>query len=245
MDCAQFDLILHDLDRPGTRGAAMCELAFAHAESCNRCAELLNQSECLDFNLLRLKGEISSKQVPAHVESALLQEFRRVNRESARRTLLHRAALIGAAAAVLAALGFSLRPHQPAPAPGTPSASNLPAVAPTPIPSSSARGNSLTAASSPAHASIVPANRSAANSEADSADYAASFMPLPYADDSLADEDATIVRVQISRAALASFGLPVIEGDGAEPLYADLLLSADGTPQAIRLLSESEPAAEF
>ncbi|HXZ13197.1 MAG TPA: hypothetical protein VEG64_12480 [Candidatus Sulfotelmatobacter sp.] len=238
MDCAQFDEILHDLDRPGTKGAVARELAMAHAESCHRCAELLTQSEWLDFNLLRLKEEVHPAEAPARVESALLQEFRRTVQASNRRKAVRRAAVIGIAAALFLALGLSLRHRIPAPAIATPSAglTRAPEAHPSVV-SAPAR----TAA--PAQAASSPQLRE--NSEAEPALYATNFMPLPYADDSLDEEDGTIVRVRISRAALASLGLPVIEGDGAERLQADLLLSADGTPQAIRLLSEAEFAGEF
>ena len=35
MDCAQFEEIVHDLERPGTEGFVLRDSALAHAESCN------------------------------------------------------------------------------------------------------------------------------------------------------------------------------------------------------------------
>ena len=46
MDCAEFRDVLHDLDRPGTRGAAEFENAITHAESCGDCGGwLVERSE--------------------------------------------------------------------------------------------------------------------------------------------------------------------------------------------------------
>ncbi len=41
MDCAEFQEVLHELDRPGNEGEALCERALAHAEGCSDCAALL------------------------------------------------------------------------------------------------------------------------------------------------------------------------------------------------------------
>jgi len=68
---------------------------------------------------------------------------------------------------------------------------------------------------------------------------------LPYADDSIALDGGAIVRVELPRATLASFGLPVAEFGDAQRILADLVVSADGTPQAIRLVSQSNSSQEF
>ena len=70
-------------------------------------------------------------------------------------------------------------------------------------------------------------------------------MPVPYADDPAALEGGAIVRVTLPRSALRSFGLPVTESDGTERVFADLLVSEDGTPQAIRLVSDANPNVYF
>jgi hypothetical protein len=74
---------------------------------------------------------------------------------------------------------------------------------------------------------------------------AASFVRLPYADDSAALDGGAIVRVVLPRAALASFGLPVAETGDSQRILADLIVSADGTPEAIRLLSDANASQEF
>ena len=69
MDCAEFQEVLHDLDRPGSEGEALCERALAHAEGCSDCATLLIEVESLDFSLRQAATESSELQAPARLET--------------------------------------------------------------------------------------------------------------------------------------------------------------------------------
>src|SRR5580700_1375904 len=108
MKCAEFEEILHELDRPGTKGNELREEALIHAESCGRCGVLLTETESLDFSLARIANEADRSVASPRVEAALLQEFRRVKGKSARRRMQWRVAVIGIAAALFLALGLSL-----------------------------------------------------------------------------------------------------------------------------------------
>src|SRR5271156_3714650 len=108
MDCARFEEIVHDLDRPGTEGFALRESALAHAESCSHCARLMTDAESLDASLCELARGEASKQAPARVGNALMEEFRGQKTTTSRRRVQRQIAALGAAAAVLLALGFSL-----------------------------------------------------------------------------------------------------------------------------------------
>jgi len=57
-------------------------------------------------------------------------------------------------------------------------------------------------------------------------------MPSP-------NEDATVVRVQMQRAALGALGLTVNEEHAADWIQVDLLVGDDGLPQAVRLPENS------
>ncbi|MGH9745567.1 MAG: hypothetical protein ACRD59_05580, partial [Candidatus Acidiferrales bacterium] len=118
MDCAQFEEIVHELDRPETRGPELREAALNHAESCGRCAVLLTEAESLDFALVRIAGEDERSAAPARLEGALLQEFRRANAKSSRRRLEWQVVAIGIAAVLFLVLGISLRHRIGAPAAG-------------------------------------------------------------------------------------------------------------------------------
>jgi hypothetical protein len=92
-----------------------------------------------------------------------------------------------------------------------------------------------------AESSTTAAQPEAAASEPDEDEYATEFVPVPYADDPAALEGGAIVRVTLPRSALPSFGLPITESDGTDTVFADLVVSEDGTPQAIRLVSDTNP----
>ncbi|MCA1818061.1 MAG: hypothetical protein LC746_17015 [Acidobacteria bacterium] len=65
---------------------------------------------------------------------------------------------------------------------------------------------------------------------------ASDFVPLVTADAGEPLEGGQMVRVEVPRAALAAFGLPVSGERAGETVKADVLLARDGTARAIRLL---------
>jgi hypothetical protein len=231
MDCAQFQEVLHELDRPGTEGATLCERALAHAEFCSDCAALLTEVESLDFALRQAAEESSELQAPPRLETLLLQEFRREKSATASRGVRWQLAAFAVAAAVLLALGLSLhRQHLVTPGDVNAAQSATQAAAQAPD-NSAAKTTATTAPDSNAQAS--------ANSASDDAEYATAYMPLPYTYDPSELEGGAVVRVVLPRAALVSYGLPV-EGMGvADNVTADMVVSQDGTPQAIRLVAQT------
>jgi hypothetical protein len=245
MDCAAFEKISQHLY---SADAAEAEAALAHAESCSRCAALLTEVEWLEFSMRDLARHDAARRVSPRVESALLQEFRRQKAADARRQIRWRLAALGAAAVLFLALGFSLRKHgivlphsSSAPEPSAAASHVQPAVAPALLPAP---------AQTPVHAkvtntAVAPARRQSASSDSSDSEDAGAFVPLPYADDSAAVDGGAIVRVVLSRSALASFGVPVDDFASTDPIQADLVVGVDGTPEAIRLVSQLNPNDEF
>lgn len=237
MDCAQFEGIVDELDRPGTRGAQLREIALNHAESCVRCAVLLSETESLDFALVKLAFESERIVVPSRVEAALLQEFRRTKAVSANRRVQRRIAAIGVAAALFLTLGLSLR-HRAVTSTTegvTQTDTNVPASR------SNGEGNAIATGSRPktqGQPDVSPETAAVAD-DSDGTEVAQEFTPLPYADDQSMQEGGAVVRVILSRAALASFGMPVTDAGNWEQIPADLVVSSDGTPEAIRLVSQN------
>lgn len=224
MNCYTFEQIFHDLDRPGTAGAALREAALAHAESCTSCALLLIEAEALDFGLRRLASQDASSRAPRRVEAALLREFREQRATFSGmpgvRGIKWYAGVIGVAAMALLALGIArfhigLLPAQPS--------------------------NPVTVAANQA-STVSDAGSAVAGTTADSvagadSEEATEFYPLPYADDSASLEGGAVIRVAMPRSTLISWGFPVSGAAGTDRIPADLVVSADGTPQAIRLVS--------
>jgi hypothetical protein len=207
INCGQFEEVLNDLDRPGMPEGALRESALAHAETCSPCARLLTETESLNFAFHAIAEQESGRHAPAHVEAALLGVFRKEKQTSMRPRIWWQYAALATAAAVLIALGVSLREHW---IPGlNPAVTNV---------------------------AVVPANTTAADASA--SEYASGFVALPYADDSASSEGDSVVRVDLSRSALASLGVPVADATDTNEIPADMIVSLDGTPQAIRLVSE-------
>jgi hypothetical protein len=217
IDCPRFEEALPDLDRPGTQGSMLREVALAHAESCDRCARLLTESESLDFSLRSLAAHDGTRTASPRVEAALLQEFRNGKGITSRRRLQWQLSVLGAAALLAMAVGISLHrgiirfpgATSNAGVIGQPSASTETAV-----------------------------NDIAGSDQLAEADDPTAFTPLPYADDPAALEGGAVVRVVLSPAALASLGFPVTDVSDTGEIPADLVVSDDGTPQAIRLVSQ-------
>jgi hypothetical protein len=222
MDCAHFEEIIHDLDRPGTQGLAARDAALIHAESCDRCAQLMTESESLDFALQLLGARDMEAEAPARIEAALLQEFRNRKIEASRKRIPWRFAAIGTAASVLLAGGLFLR-HEAGPVRESPSPAQT-ALLPGP-------------------GQDIPAGASAAGTEQaenQSSEYATAYVTLPGANDPSTLDGGSIVRVVLSRSALTSLGVPVADSGAGDRIPADLVLSEDGAPQAIRLVSQTD-----
>lgn len=211
MKCLEFEEIVHDLDRPGTHGVALRERALAHAESCAHCAQLLTETESLDQALHAIATAEGEQEAPAWVESALLREFQIMKVGAAKASLGRHVAALGIAAAVLLAAGLSL--HRLAPG---------------------AKGPVAGLNDQPDVSVAATTNQS----EQSAVEGSSGFIALPYADDPDGSEGGTVVRVELSGPALASLGMPVSLASSSSSIPADLLVSDDGTPQAIRLVSQ-------
>jgi hypothetical protein len=251
MNCEQFEQIVHELDRPralggspgpGTGAGDESEAALAHAESCSRCGKLLIEVEGLNFALRAIASHDAQERAPARLEAGLLREFRE-HAGARRRQRAHRdwktaarlkvylwyGAVGGAAVAALLALGLmrgwiGVVPQQP-----------HRTAAPT---TATAQRNHLQIR----HAVVSPraTQGNALASDSAASDDATDFYALPYADDLASLDGGAVIRVSVPRSALAAWGLPVSGIGGAEPIPADLLVSADGMPQAIRLVAQRD-----
>jgi hypothetical protein len=248
MDCAEFREVLHELDRPGTRGAAEFENAMTHAESCGNCGVLLVEEESLDFALGSVARETARMPGAARVEAALLAEFRKAKPGAAvipsRRKMRWQIAALAVAAMMLFALGTMIYQRNLRQSTTTPVTN----AAPNPAQLTVNPAQSL-AENSSSKVTTVPAENANAGSAAkppagasdeQGTEYATEYVRLPYADDPAALEGGSVVRVTLARSALESYGLPA-EGLGTgDRVTADMLVSEDGTPQAIRLVAQED-----
>ena len=238
MKCAEFEEILHELDRPGTKGNELREEALIHAESCGNCGVLLTETESLDFGLKRVANAADGENAPSRVETALLQEFRRVKGKPAQKRMQWRLAVIGVAAALFLVLGLSLQRYYAPPV-------GLEGSSPANIAKNPTQGSTSEAPSEKAiehnneRKPATPQVAAKTADELDETEIAQNFTPLPYADDPSMMEGGSVVRVILSRSALASLGMPLSGIENREQISADLVVSADGTPEAIRFVAQN------
>lgn len=247
MNCVEFKELLADLDRRGMLSPEVRAAALAHAEMCVDCGQLLTETEWMDAKLRRLAQDGAASQPSAKIEARLLHEFREQRAAAGRERTWRFAAAAGIAAAVLIALGLWIyrQPDRIADSPMVKIAQTTGAVQQK---SEATKLPAKTALHSPAATEEAARTANHRNSErlasttdhATGAESADAFIPLPEAGDAEPLDDDAVVRVVMSRAALASFGLPVEAMEGEGTVRADLIVSADGTPQAIRLVSQDE-----
>ena len=247
MDCAEFRDVLHDLDRPGTRGAAEFENAITHAESCGDCGVLLVEEESLDFAVGKVARETARMPGAARVEAALLTEFRKARPGTAvipsRRKMQWQIAALAVAAMVLLSLGtmiYERNLRQSTVTPVTNVANQAPPTLNTTPPMAANTSSTLTSPAAANGDAGPVAKLPAASSGAQGTEYGTDYVRLPYADDPAGLEGGSVVRVTLARSALESYGLPA-EGLGAgDRVTADMLVSVDGTPEAIRLVAQDD-----
>jgi cytoskeletal protein RodZ len=198
------------------------------------------EAEALNFDLRRLAETTAEMQAPPRVEAALLQEFRRTTSVDRRRKFQRDLAALAIAALILLALGIGFYRHQ-VKLNGSGAAQTTAQNSTQPAPPSS------TTPATGENSNVNSAQPSAqpSSTDSDESEYATSFVPLPYADDPSETQGGAVVRVDLPRASLVSMGIPVAGLNAGGHVVADLMLSEDGTPQAIRLISESNSTQEF
>ena len=222
MNCDQFRDLIHDLAREDASADAGVIQALAHAESCATCDALLREAEQVTLRLHSLAAQHRFDAPPAHVETTLLQAFRQ---QHAPAQGLRVAGWLSVSAVGIAAAGLLailLTSHHPGQSPTPPR-----------VPESAPRQTN--------QPSITP--------RAAWADYAvdgeteeqaaAAYIPLSADFDPSWLERGAIVRVVLSEPALESMGLPVTP-DGNGEMLADMVVSNEGTPEAIRIVDWQE-----
>ncbi len=220
MTCEEFATAGLDLGTAGEDGLLL-QAAREHLRACPHCAALQENWLALREELRALGAETAGTAAPSRVEMRLRQEFR--TRYKTVRT--ERAAAIfgwslAAAAALFCAFTWAGWRMQ-----GGAWLANKQAPA---VQGGGKQGNSSLSAASATPASAELGEVLVAST--DSGDFTLLPGSMP-----LAPEDATVVRVEMQRAALGALGLTVNEEHAGDWIQVDLLVGDDGLPQAVRL----------
>lgn len=225
MTCDEFATAGLDLGITGEHGLLQ-QAAREHLRECPHCAALHENWLALREDLRLLGAETTDLETPSRVEMRLRQEFRTKHKTVKR----HRAAIVlgwslAAAAALFCALTWvswrTQRTIDVAHKQGT-------SLNPTASQGKPAQPSSdLTPVGSELDGVLV-----ASNGSGDFTLLPGSMPPAP--------EDATVVRVEMQRAALGALGLTVNEEHAGDVIQVDLLVGDDGLPQAVRLPPSSK-----
>jgi predicted anti-sigma-YlaC factor YlaD len=208
MTCEEFALAALDLDLASDSPAQ--QAARDHLRMCSHCAALQAQWQALRTELRALGHETARATSPARVEMRLRQEFRTKHKTMRTQRAAVAATWALAAAAVLL-VAFSWVRWRNERNQREVAHSSTPAVQSTGALDASELGETVVASNDSGDFTLLPGS-----------------MPS-------AIEDATVVHVQMQRAALGALGFAVNEEHAGDWIQVDLLVGDDGLPQAVRL----------
>ena len=241
MICQQFEQLAPHIAHNELRDAKLLQDAINHAASCAGCDAILVEARELAASVAALAAHDKALDSAAHLEFTLRAAFAREHAAVApspvagRRNAFVRWAALSLAAAAAIILGVLLLPRVINRGPGinraanTPSQISVPVVTPAKVPPSASTVTPV------APKRLVAVHKPKKNlTEPETS--LTGFLALPYADDLSTIEYGAIVRLQMSRADLAWYGLPVPISETGEKIVADLFVNGSGTPEAIRLV---------
>ncbi len=226
MNCERFREIVHDVAREEALGLDASHEALQHAGQCGECDALLQEAQSLTVTLHMLAERYAAEGVSARVEAALVSAVRQNSKPSpalagldAGRSRLLQALLLWR---FLRSLCCTIE-----------SQSRLGwRLSPDPMSVSTAVQAGGAAAISSEDGDLLEGWPVGYDANAP----AASFVALSDAFDPTTLDMDSVVRVAISRSALESLGVYLDDLGSDGVVVADLAISGNGAPQAIRLV---------
>ena len=261
MNCHSFEAAIDDLARDRVMDAATRNGALAHAAACAQCALRLADERALTAGLRKMAA--SSDEAPANVEASLREAFRATVAapgEPARtggsgsyhwlRWAAAAAAILVVALIALTAARLRNGETQDSQKEATQQKDEQPTGAPggldqklKPEPHQVAEVHDRTQSDNPHQSSRRGGRRSFSNKKTrpveagdGSTEIATEFIPLIHGEAMTPADGGQIVRVEMPRSALVSFGLPMNMERGGGRVKADVVVGNDGLARAIRFV---------
>jgi hypothetical protein len=249
MICQQFEQLAPQIAHNELRDAKLLQDAINHAASCADCDAVLVEARELAASVACLAAHDKALDPAAHLEfalrAALAREIERAgSRLAPTKAIRPSTVFVGAtfrwvalSLAGVAAIMFAvlllprLLNHNSETDHAAVTLAHLPAPVVTP-----AKTAPTTPAVTPVTQKHLAASHKTKKNPFESEKTLTGFLALPYADDLSAIQYGAIVRLQLSRADLAWYGLPVPISDSGQKITADLFVNGSGTPEAIRLV---------
>ena len=245
MNCQMFSDLAGDIARDQMMDAGARTQALAHASECLNCADRLKAEQRLTADLRELVSATRDLTASAAVWESLSASFdaRGVAQvTTSRRRWIYAAGAIAAMLLLMFALLPVMRRHrQPAnvEAFNATNSTAVRAIQTTKETGTEPRPDDL-AVSIKQKPQInshrrLPVRQTSAPQVSQPKEIATDFIPLTYGDPNVGS-DAQMVRVELPRSAMASFGLPVNMDRADQRVKADVLLGSDGLARAIRFV---------
>jgi hypothetical protein len=255
MNCQKFEEVVSDIAREQILDVSVRSDALAHCHGCEPCAVRLEDELAITHRLRDFAGSFDSIGAPARVEAQMLAAFELHTLRERQPVVISRQRYWISAIAALVLIVFALsiiRWRQAVPAAekaaaGLIAAGGLPADSNSPSPTVSVVGQDdrNQVLIPPKRAPTIRHSRRNAKSTTnqskptDNSEIATDFLPVTYGGTANLADGGTMVRVELPRSAMASFGLPVNMDRANERVKADVLLGVDGLAHAIRFVAMS------
>ena len=254
MNCQRFEEIVSDIGREQILDASVRGEAFAHCHGCRPCAVRLEDQLAITDRLRNFAVKFDSIGAPPRVEAQVLAAFEQGTLAAPPPAIMSRqrywiSAISAIAALVLIVFALSIiRSRQAVPATEKTDTASIAETGPmNPISSSPPASvndqNDRGQVSIPVkRTSTIRHNRHNAKSTTNQSkptgysEIATDFLPLTYGGTANLADGGRMVRVELPRSAMASFGLPVNMDRANERVRADVLLGVDGLAHAIRFV---------
>lgn len=266
MSCKEFSSIISDIARGRLLDANTRHNALAHSERCAACAAYLRQENDLTEGLRAFAETTrATHNAPAHLENNLLSAFRVQSAQVApiivRPSFFSLAWVrVAAVATALGLIALPFIPLRQTAEDASPAATSR-SIAATAgdwqlSPEYKPEIENAIATDKPEIVRFIrpamndlnptPANAIAprriirrparGNELASRQEIATEFFPLDDLGTALPTDELQIVRVRLSRSALAAFGLPYDAAQARERVTADVIIGADGLARAVRFV---------
>jgi hypothetical protein len=257
MKCDGFEAVINDLAKSAIMDAAARDQALLHMASCQRCALRLADERELTAGLKALTVA-SAAEAPARIEASLLAAFREqhaalpapLTSRRATRRWLYVAAGVAALVAIVMLISLTIsrtrdssqrqKREQAVVKPTAPDQHQEPVPGLT-TPARSEQKSAVNAAAAGAVSGRPkkgPGRKRGADLRDDStteAEIVTDFFPLMNRGVGQLDS-GQVVRVELPRSALMSFGLPMNMDRADERIKADVVVGNDGLARAIRFV---------
>lgn len=257
MNCEDFNRIIHELADYKPMQATIRDAGVSHIALCAGCAAKLANARAVGSGLV-LAASAENEEAPIRVKENLLTAFTELRQAESvtaqvvdisfgRKLRWWTAATVALAAAILLAVILpNWRSASQPDAPPTLSELKAGGIIEHPrtseviddkrVASSDNEKPGATVKHAPGRRRLLRQRRPEAETYQTVARSTGEYMPLTYLAKATAIESGTIVRVELSRSALASLGIRMNFEGTAKSVKADVVMGDDGVAQAIRLV---------